>query len=254
MKNKDRPAPDFLSLDGLVSSISEIPGDWHGAGTVVQEVLEAILSHSRSLGKIHRTVETGSGRTTLLFSHLSASHTVFALDMDNSVTRVKECPLLNASSTTFIEAPTQRSLPAHQFDGPIQIAMIDGPHGYPFPDLEFYYLYPQISVGGLLIIDDIKIPSVGRMNEIISNGPMFEPIEIVAENTAFLRRTDAPLLDPEGDDWWLWNINQPYYERLMRPARPTFVSPLIHWAARSTPTTWQRFLPRRIKKALIKLT
>ncbi len=50
---------------------------------------------------------------------------------------------------------------------PYDCVLIDGPHGYPFPDMEYYYFYPLIKPGGILIIDDIHIPSNGRMADII---------------------------------------------------------------------------------------
>jgi hypothetical protein len=32
---------------------------------------------------------------------------------------------------------------------------------------------------------------------------MFETLEVVDGNTAFLRRTIGPLVHPESDSWWL---------------------------------------------------
>ena len=37
---------------------------------------------------------------------------------------------------------------------------------------------------------------------------MFELLEIVDDNTAFLRRTGAPLIDPDSDSWWLQGYNK----------------------------------------------
>ena len=55
---------------------------------------------------------------------------------------------------------------------PIDIVLIDGPHAYPFPDLEYYYFYPHIVTGGLLIIDAINIPSIRNMAEVIKQDAM----------------------------------------------------------------------------------
>ncbi len=173
-------------------------------------MLRAIASHAERMGTIHHSVETGSGRTTLLFSHLSADHVVFAVDAGQSMSQVRNSPLFNAGSTTFVEGPTQRTLARQTFPHRHQAVLIDGPHGYPFPDLEYYYLYPTIAAGGLLVIDDIQIPSIGRMFDIIRADEMFELLEIVDDNTAFLRRTGAPLIDPDSDSWWLQGYNRPY--------------------------------------------
>lgn len=204
----------------LVDEIARLPRDWHGAGSVSEHVLRAILSHTEQMGAIHHSVETGSGRTTLLFSHVSAHHTVFAVDAGQSISRVRNSRLFNARSTTFVEGPTQRMLPRQAFGHAHQVVLIDGPHGYPFPDLEYYYLYPTIAAGGLLILDDVQIPSVARMFDVIKADDMFELLEVVDGNTAFLRRTDAPLIDPESDSWWLQGYNRRYYQQLVSPPKP----------------------------------
>ena len=199
----------------LVEDIAQLPSDWHGAGSVGKNVLRAIAGHVERMGTFHHSVETGSGKTTLLFSHLSAHHVVFAVDAGQSISQVKGSHLFNAQSTTFVEGPTQRTLPRHTFSHGHQIVLIDGPHGYPFPDLEYYYLYPTIEVGGLLMLDDIQIPSIARMFDVIRADDMFELLEIVDDNTAFLRRTGAPLIDPDSDSWWLQGYNKAYYQQLI---------------------------------------
>jgi hypothetical protein len=253
-RNDSTAEGDNSHLDEILKLISTLPIDWHGAGTVCHDVLEAIVTHAKPMGPIQCTCETGSGRTTLLLSHISANHTVFAVDMDASITQVRASPLLNQDTTTFVESPTQRSLPTHNFSRKHQIVLIDGPHGYPFPDLEFYFLYPTIEQGGLLILDDIRIPSIRRMHDIIAAGPMFKLIDIVAENTSFFRRTDAPLLNPEGDDWWLQNYNKKYFDELMKPQRPTAFGHLMNWCASHVPETWQKKIPSKLKHRLIKMS
>jgi hypothetical protein len=204
----------------IVDSIANLPDDWHGAGTVGRNVLLAIVRHAEAIGTIQQSVETGSGKTTLLLSHLSQCHTVFAVDAGKSISQVKGSPLFNPKNTAFVEGPTQRTLPKHDFAHKHELVLLDGPHGYPFPDLEYYYLYPTIETGGLLIIDDLRIPSIGRMCDIIKEDEMFELLEVVDRNTAFLRRTDSPLIHPESDSWWLQGFNRSYYEEITgaRPA------------------------------------
>ena len=142
----------------LVAEISKLPPDWHGVGSVSPRALQTIARHADQIGAIHNSLETGSGKSTLLFSHLSSDHLVFAVDGGGSISQVKSSALFNMEAVTFVEGPTQVTLPQYQFTQNVQIALIDGPHGYPFPDLEYYYLYPLIEAGGLLLVDDIKIP------------------------------------------------------------------------------------------------
>ncbi len=201
-------------MEQLVDAIANLPDDWHGAGTVGRNVLSAIVRHAAALGVIENSVETGSGKTTLLLSHLSKHHRVFAVDAGQSISHVRSSPLFAANTVTFVEGPTQRTLPKFDFVDRQQLVLLDGPHGYPFPDLEYFYLYPTLDTGALLIVDDIRIPTVRRMFDIIAADDMFETLEVVDGNTAFLRRTDAPLVHPESDSWWLQGYNGSYYTEI----------------------------------------
>ena len=191
----------------LLKEISSLPDDWHGAGTVGANILQEIARWAEKYGHIQHSAETGSGRTTLLLSHLSSCHIVFSVDAGNSITRVKNSPLFNPANVTFIEGPSQRTLPHYSFANENDLILIDGPHGYPFPDLEYFYLYPTLKPGALLILDDILIPTIRRMFEILSADTMYQVMKIIDGNTAFLLRTDVPVVNPEGDGWWLQGYN-----------------------------------------------
>ncbi|HLX68002.1 MAG TPA: class I SAM-dependent methyltransferase [Verrucomicrobiae bacterium] len=226
-------------IQGLLDQISGLSADWHHAGTMSDIVLKAIARHTDGL-VIEHSAETGSGKTTLLFSHLSQNHEVFAVDDGQSISRVKNSNLFNSKTVTYIEGPSQVTLPRHTFKAKLQIVLIDGPHGYPFPDLEYYYFYPQIVTGGLLLVDDINIPSIQRMFEILKADEMFELLEVV-EYTAFFRRTKAPLIDPLGDNWWLQGVNREHYEYAMARSQ---------YAGSSKLSKIGRFIPPGVKKLI----
>jgi hypothetical protein len=136
----------------------------------------------------------------LVLSHLSQNHTVFALDIGNSVSSVRRSAMLRPGVVTFIEGPSQRTLPKHHFSEKLQLALIDGPHAYPFPDLEYYFLYSHLDTGALLILDDIQIRSIHNLFEFLRSDSMFRLQEVV-RSTAFFIRTEAPTFDPTGDSW-----------------------------------------------------
>lgn len=202
-------SPRLASLDDLLAQIASLPASWHGAGSVSPQVLEAFRRHVGSRTRLRHSVETGTGRTTLLLSHLSEHHIVFTKDDTgdgNSLDRVRESPLLNIGAVTFVVGPTQRTLVGHEFAAPIDLAFIDGPHAYPFPELEYWAIYPHLAEGAWLVIDDIQIPTLGNMFEVLRDDAMYDLVEVV-EATAFFRRTDAPALDPYGEGWWEQGFN-----------------------------------------------
>jgi hypothetical protein len=180
----------------------------HASGTFGRNVLEKIVEFAPA--EMNFSVETGCGKSTVLFSNLSPSHSVFAVDDTSgdrsSVSFVVNCPFYRPDTTTFVLGPTQRTLPVHHFSRSIDIALLDGPHAYPFPDLEYFFIYPFLAAGALLIIDDLHIPSIFRMFEIIREDEMFTPLH-VEDHTGFLRRTNSATFPPTGDAWNLQAYN-----------------------------------------------
>jgi hypothetical protein len=194
------------SLDEIRRRIEEIAPSLHTAGTFSARAFHAIARHARKRRILH-SVETGSGASTLLLSHLSAQHTVFALDGGSgSIANVRRSPLLRPDVVTFVEGPTQTTLPLYRFTNRLQVVLIDGPHGFPFPEMEYYHLYPHLDPGALLIVDDIDIRSVHNLFEFLRRDAMFTLDEVV-QTTAFFTRTDAPVFDPLGDGWWTQHYN-----------------------------------------------
>jgi methyltransferase family protein len=187
------------SLHEILDDILKVRAVLHDAGTVSGDVLRALARHA-SDRKIRRSVETGCGATTLLLSHLSEHHTAFALNAGGSVSHVRRSPLLRHGIVTFVEGPSQRTLPQHRFEDKLQLALLDGPHAYPFPDLEYYFLYPHLEPGALLVLDDIQIKSIHNLFQFLRSDVMFRLDEVV-RTTAFFTRTDAPTFNTMGDGW-----------------------------------------------------
>lgn len=232
--------------DNLMSSVHELGAAWHGAGTLPDPVLDEIARIGRDHAFTH-TMETGCGRSTILLSNISAHHLVFTFAAsdthfgpDDSYGRVSSSPLFRADTTQFILGPTQRTVPQFAFDEKFDFVLLDGPHSYPFPDLEYYFVYRHIKPGGYLVIDDIWIASIHNLFSFLKEDPMFR-LEKVVANTAFFVRTDALTFDPMGDDW----AAQPYNKSRF-PVQHTPPTP-FHAAL---PIRLLRRLPQPAKNAL----
>lgn len=194
-------------VKSILAQIESLPNNWHTGGALSGDVLRAIVKHVR-FKDIVFSVETGSGASTLLLSHISKEHKVFSYDCgSNGLSIVRTSSLLNKSNVEFIEGPTQQNLPQYKFAQKIQLALIDGPHAYPFPELEYYFIYPNLAENALLILDDIHIPNIHNMFIFLAEDEMFTLLEIVGK-TAFFRRTNKPLFSPIEDNWFLQNFNR----------------------------------------------
>ncbi len=150
----------------------------HASGAFGMNVLDKIVELSPPVPVV--SVETGCGKSTILFSHLSESYVCYTVDdsmqANGSLNFVKQCPLLR--SERFVLGPTQLTMATSPPSSTIDVALIDGPHAYPFPELEYYYLYPKLRTNSLLKIDDLHIPTIARMYEFLCEDAMFDELHI----------------------------------------------------------------------------
>ncbi len=187
-------------------------GGAHCAGTLTSGPLSTIQWYLQEYyhGRPLRIIETGCGASTILFSRYAERLHTFCYDdrasVNSSVSFVTDCPLFQQENVEWVFGPTQITVPRFITSDAVDIVLIDGPHGFPFPELEFYYFYRLLRPDSILIIDDIHIPTIRNLFEFLSQDDMFY-LHQVSGTTAFFVRTRAPMLNPEGDDWWLQRYN-----------------------------------------------
>ena len=131
--------------------------EFHPWDAMAPTALAAILQR----GPFQQTAETGCGGSTIVLSQASEQHTAFAVEgPDRTISELRKHNDLLTGHVLFVEGDTKQTLPRHDWQGELDLVLLDGPHAYPLPQLEFVYLFPRIKLGGWLVIDDIQIPSV----------------------------------------------------------------------------------------------
>jgi hypothetical protein len=187
----------------------------HRAGTLAAEPLlriEELLS-THFANKQIRTAETGCGASTVLFAHYGAEHHVYAYDdtvyPNSSVNFAKTFKSFQSERVNWHFGPTQQTLVRNPPSGKFDMVLIDGPHGYPWPEFEYAFFYHLLNEDGILVIDDIHIPSIRNMFAFLAEDDMFF-LDSVVLTTAFFRRSTMPVFPPDGDHWWTqrYNIQQ----------------------------------------------
>ena len=197
------------ALNGALDWACAQSGWWHDAGNLNPDVLRAVVRHAARIGA-RETVETGCGLSTVVLSVMADCHTCFTVAAGNSLQLVQAVPHLRRNIVNFVIGPSQLTLPRHSFPRPLDLVLVDGPHGFPFAQMEYFYFYQRIRPGGLLIIDDIHIPTVRQMYDFLRDDRMWAHVEDVL-TTAFFTRTNAPLFDPCGDGWETQQFNQRHF-------------------------------------------
>jgi precorrin-6B methylase 2 len=157
-------------------------------------------------GPFRFTAETGCGGSTIVLSHSSKRHTAFAIEGENrTISALRKEDDFRADTVTFIEGESKDTLPEYSFEEELDLVVLDGPHAYPLPQIEFAYLFPHVRVGGWLVIDDIQIPSVYELFAFLKMEPSVV-LEEVRFRTAFFRRVSVVDAGPDG--WTLQGMNR----------------------------------------------
>lgn len=134
------------------------PAPLHADGTAVWDIAPGVAAFLKAHVKPGmRTIETGAGRSTLMFVEAGAVHTVVTPSSDEQARILAEARRLklDTSALTFAIGYSQDVLP--KLEGALDFALIDGGHGFPIPAVDYAYIAPRLVVGGLLLIDDIDL-------------------------------------------------------------------------------------------------
>lgn len=214
------PRDSRADIEPIMEALERLPPDWHGSGLITVAALRGI-ARLASAG-LQASAETGSGRSSLLLSHLSADHTIFSVDGAGSLSRVRTSPLLRREAVRIVDGPSQVTLPQFRPNRQLDLVLLDGCHAYPVPEIDYFHLYPHLATGGLLVVDDIHIPTIRNMFRFLKEDDMFVLLE-VAGHTAFFRRTSAPAFDHLFGNWFEQGFNArhfPMVERLKQRIPP----------------------------------
>jgi len=168
--------------------------EFHRWDAMAPRALEGLVRR----GPFESSCETGCGGSTIVLSHQSKHHLAFAIEGENrTITGLRAHPDLRSEAVTFVEGESKATIPAYPFSGALDLVLLDGPHAYPLPQLEFAWLFPRVRVGGWLVLDDIQIPSVHELFRFLSREESVE-LEEVAVRTAFFRKKREWAAGPDG--------------------------------------------------------
>ncbi len=158
----------------------------------------AALTAIARRGPFHNTAETGCGGSTILLSRISKQHTAFAIEGEHrTISALRARPDVGKDHVTFVEGETKKTIPVHVFPQSLQLLLLDGPHAYPQPQMEYLYLFEHLSPGGWLVLDDLQIPAVNELYRFLRQ-ESFVALEEVVVRTAFFRKVAHPAGGPDG--------------------------------------------------------
>lgn len=196
-------------VDELIASQPAIHGDeaagqermTHGLSTPALRFLAATVEEGQ------RTLETGSGYSTIVFAAAGSEHTV-VVPNEFEGGRIREyCAAagIDSSRVTFHFEPSERVLPQLPAD-PLDVVLIDGSHSFPHTFIDWFYTAHRLVVGGWMLIDDVHLWTGRELRDFLVADPAWE------RETEFLGRTALFRKVAETDSDVLWT-DQPVVVR-----------------------------------------
>jgi len=174
---------------------------FHSWDAMAPAALSAIVRR----GPFRGSAETGCGGSTIVLSQISERHVAFAIEGEHrTISALRAHPSLRGDRVAFVEGETRHTVGKQDVDE-LDLLLLDGPHAYPLPQLEFAHLFPRVRVGGWLAIDDIQIPAVYELFRFLKSDPEVELEEVVVR-TAFFRR--VRFVDHGPDGWEFQALNR----------------------------------------------
>jgi predicted O-methyltransferase YrrM len=148
------------------------------------------------------TLETGSGASTLAFAAGGADHIAVTPDPreERNIRTQADRLGIDHSRVRFEIGPSHEVLPRLGSE-PLDLVLVDGAHGFPYPILDWWYAAPRVRVGGRMLLDDAYMPPVSTLVDSLALQSAWEIVESVGYRTVVVRKLadELPSFDWHGE-------------------------------------------------------
>jgi Methyltransferase domain len=149
------------------------------------------------------TLETGAGLSTIVFAARGAEHeAITPAAVEAAAIRVElERRAIPPERVSFHVGPSHEVLPTWQ-PRQLDLVLLDGAHGFPYPILDWWYVMPHVKKDGLLLLDDAYMAGVRVLLEYLESRPSWHVERAIGDRTVVVRkiRDEEPPFDPFGTD------------------------------------------------------
>jgi len=159
------------------------------------------------VGEESKTLETGAGMSTILFALKGATHTCIT-PFPEEVDRIRNYCTQHRISLQKVDFRVDLSATVLPDLGSVEldVALIDGCHGFPTPFMDWYFTAAKLKTGGIVIVDDVHIWTGRVLKDFLVSEPEWKLIQPSSDRTAiFVKQRNY---DP-----WKDFYHQPYVVR-----------------------------------------
>lgn len=160
------------------------------------------------------TLETGGGHTTVAFAALGKQHICINPDVGGCelIKNYLEQLDISISPVQFIFESSDVALARLELGQEVDVAFIDGCHGFPFPAIDWHYIDRHLKIGGVLAIDDIDIPSVEVLCHFLERNGTYVLEDTILE-TGFYRK----ISNDKDREWPFQKFNERKLKGIQQP-------------------------------------
>jgi hypothetical protein len=186
----------------LVAALRSNPPGLHAGGAEYWGLAWPALEWlEREVAPGMATLETGSGASTLVFAARGADHEAVTPAADEEERFRAECERLgiDGSRVAFRIGLSHDVLPGLE-PRLLDLALVDGAHGFPYPILDWWYLASRLRVGGRMLLDDAYMPPVAALVDALRGDANWRVEGAAGYRTVIVRKLGEglPAFDWEG--------------------------------------------------------
>jgi hypothetical protein len=173
----------------LTESLRRAPPALHGGDEFWGLAWEALAWLERNVEEGMSTLETGAGASTLIFAARGARHEAVTPDPEEERRIRHACADRGIDDTrlTFHIGRSQDVLPS--LAGPaLDLVLVDGAHGFPYPILDWWHLAPRLKPGGQMLLDDAYLSPIAAIVEYAQASEAWQLEPPVSFRTARIRK------------------------------------------------------------------
>ena len=178
----------------ITDAIRSAPPGLHGADEYWGLAWAALEWLERNVRPGWSTLETGSGASTIVFAAAGARHEAVTPDAGEETRIRARCVELGVDSAdvAFRIGPSHEVL-ARWEPRPLDVVLIDGAHGFPYPILDWWHLASHVRLGGTVVLDDAYLPAVAAIVDFARSSGAWRVEDAVSFRTARLTKlADEP--------------------------------------------------------------
>ena len=173
----------------VTDSLRSSPPGLHGGREFWGLAWAALEWLERNVEEDMATLETGAGASTIVFAARGARHEAVTPDPEEEQRIRRACSErgIDDSRLVFHIGRSQDILAALP-DRKLDLVLVDGAHGFPYPVLDWWHLAPRLREGGSMLLDDAYLPGVSAIVDYVRSSDAWALEAPVSFRTAHIRK------------------------------------------------------------------